>query len=212
MSGLHAFIHQAPQASTPLAQGQQALRPYRARASSPRICSLAIQPCTFIRSNQLPSTSRLMAASQRLHRWGGAGCEARFACAQEQAGQSKPCGQLVGIACLPHPPCPHLTSSWWKPSSHKKPRGKKLRLGTAAGRAGEGRGGGQCNRGNERAKRALSINTAAQPSKTKQACSPQCAPTTKPPSSSSGPHPSRARCPRAGRCAPPPPDPSSPAA
>lgn len=43
----------------------------------------------------------------------------------------QPCACTGGAATLLDNAC--LISSWWKPSSHRKPRGKKERLGTAAG-------------------------------------------------------------------------------
>ena len=63
--------------------------PHRARASSPSICSRAIHPCAFIRSNQCASTSRLSGCDHCLQAAGG-GEAYRWVPAATPAGPPRP--------------------------------------------------------------------------------------------------------------------------
>mmetsp|Transcript_27183 Transcript_27183/g.45569 ORF Transcript_27183/g.45569 Transcript_27183/m.45569 type:complete len:288 (+) Transcript_27183:1660-2523(+) len=81
----------------------------RLRASSPRIISRGIQPPT-----QTPSSSSLPSSSF----------------SSESQGKCIASSQLP-MTWMLSAGCHWLMSIWWKPSSHRKPRGKTLREGVA---------------------------------------------------------------------------------
>lgn len=92
------------------------------RASAPNICSRGIQPSMFIKSNQWPRISKQIRMSQRLH---------PKTVLVNQLIRQITTSVLVGRFLTAWMSATDQISSWWKPSSHKKPLGKNGRLGTA---------------------------------------------------------------------------------
>lgn len=107
------------------------------KASAPKICSRGIHPSTLIKSNQCPIISKQISMSHRLpkkiHVIKTIDKIYKNLVLWESKNPIKSKNRTIVLWFYENliRKKTNQTSSWWKPSSHKKPLGKKDRLGTA---------------------------------------------------------------------------------